>query len=108
MIKRASDAETAAAADAEQDRGPPADVINVMEALVHAISVGRMGLAAFIPRGGTRVYYTITAVDMEGGRVPVAIIPHGIALDKFIRLHDEWQDQLGCAEADPDFKGVKM
>ncbi|MFI5397644.1 MAG: hypothetical protein ACHQ9S_19065, partial [Candidatus Binatia bacterium] len=78
------------------------------EKLKIASAAQNLGVAAYIPPGGVRVYYVLLASMPNGDMHVVAVIPQRMSASKFITLHDEWRDKLDSVINDPEFKGIMM
>ena len=105
-MPRATQEEFEAAVEAMKGRPIPPEVLSTLRI---AAASSQLGVAAFIPEGGTRHYYVLIAQQPDGDQIALGVIPHGgLSVGQFIRLHDEWMDVCGSAESDPEFKGVKQ
>lgn len=107
-MPRATHEEMMAAVAAQEGKAPPKDILTVYKAIIAAAHTGQLGLSSFIPEGGTRVYHALMLVATSGEMTPIAVLPTGMTVGRFIKFYDEWLDILGCAESDPEFTGSKQ
>ena len=58
---------------------------------------------------GNQSHFVVSVITKNNHAIPVAIIPNGgLSVGEYLKYFDTMAAQVGGAEQDPDFKGVRM
>ena len=86
----------------------PADVIAAFDALCAAARIeGKLGVVRAVTDHFPYEHF-IVGVRIEGGLIPIGIIPTGKNVIEFLGDFDYLMSKARIAEMDPEYKGVKM
>lgn len=90
------------------DPTTPQHVLALFESVLEGAKDGSLVLMSARTEPGGVIHYMLAKVlDEHGNTRPVAVIPETTVL-QFLVGYDQMYKQVGGAEVDPDFKGVRQ